>query len=99
MARLARVVALGIPHHVTQRANARRFVLESDSDKLVYVDLLRQHCTLYELSLLGYCMMSNHVHLVAIPRKIDSLASTLKNAHGRYATYWNASINSRLFPI
>ena len=94
MARLARVVAVDIPHHVTQRANARRFILESDSDKLVYVDLLRQHCTLYGLSLLGYCLMSNHVHLVVIPLKIDSLRLTMKNAHGRYATYWNASHSS-----
>lgn len=94
MARLARVVAVDLPHHVTQRANGRRFILESDSDKLVYVDLLRQHCTLYELSLLGYCLMSNHVHLVVIPRKIESLPETMKNAHGRYATYWNASHSS-----
>ena len=94
MARLARVVAVDIPHHVTQRANARRFILESDSDKLVYLDLLRQHCTLYELSVLGYCLMSNHVHLVVIPPKADSLPLTMKNTHGRYATYWNASHSS-----
>jgi REP-associated tyrosine transposase len=91
MARLARVVAVDIPHHVTQRANARRFILEADSDKLVYLDLLRQYCILYELSVLGYCLMSNHVHLVVTPRRIDSLQLTLKNTHGRYAAYWNAS--------
>jgi putative transposase len=94
MARLARVVVAGIPHHVTQRGNARRFILESDSDKLVYLDLFRQYCTLYELSLLGYCLMSNHVHLVVTPAKIESLALTLKNAHGAYASYWNASHSS-----
>jgi putative transposase len=94
MARLARVVAVDVPHHVTQRGNARRFILESDSDKLVYLELLRQYCTLYELSLLGYCLMSNHVHLVVIPGKIDSLWLTLKNTHGRYAAYWNAGHSS-----
>jgi len=91
MARLARVVAVDVPHHVTQRANARRFILERDSDKLVYVDLLGQYCTLYGLSLFGYCLMSNHVHLVVTPLKIDSLHLTMKNTHGRYAAYWNAS--------
>jgi hypothetical protein len=40
MARLARVVVVDIAHHVTQRGNARRFILESDSDKLIYVGLL-----------------------------------------------------------
>ncbi len=94
MARLARVVAVDIPHHVTQRANARRFILESDSDKFVYLDLLRQYCTLYELSILGYCLMSNHVRLVVTPAKIASLPLTMKDTHGRYATYWNASHSS-----
>jgi putative transposase len=68
MARLARVVAVDIPHHVTQRGNGRRFILESDSEKLVYLDLRRQYCTL-ELLLLGYYLMSNHVHLVVTPTR------------------------------
>ena len=78
MARLARVIALDVPHHVTQRGNARRYILDSDSDRLVYLDLLRHSCQLYKLSLLGYCLMSNHVHLVVTPRSTDSLALALK---------------------
>src|ERR1017187_7068897 len=62
MARLARVVALDTPHHITQRGNGRQYILESDTDRLVYLDLLRKHCRLHRLSLLGYCLMSNHVH-------------------------------------
>jgi len=38
--------------------------------------------------------MSNHVHLVVTPRKNDSLALALKNTHGRYAAYWNATHSS-----
>jgi len=34
--------------------------------------------------------MSNHVHLVAVPRKADVLARALKETHGRFASYWNA---------
>ena len=89
MARIARVVALDTPHHVTQRGNARQFILDSDSDRLVYLDLLRHYSGLHQLSLLGYCLMSNHVHLIVIPRQVDSLAATLKKTHGRYAAYWN----------
>ena len=39
------------------------------------------YCTLYELSLLGYCLMSNHVHPVVTPAKVDSLPLTPKNTH------------------
>jgi len=67
VARLARVVAVDVPHHVTQRGNARQCILDSDADRMVYLDLLRRYAQLHELSLVGYCLMSNHVHLVAIP--------------------------------
>ena len=85
MARLARVVAVDVPHHVTQRGNARRFILDVDADRMVYLNLLRQNIELHGVSLIGYCLMSNHVHMVAIPHKMDGLARALKDTHGRYA--------------
>ena len=91
MARLPRVIAPDTPHHVTQRGNARRFILESDPDRLVYLQLLQHYCRLHQLSLLGYCLMSNHVHLVAVPHQPGSLAAVLKHVHGRYAAYFNAA--------
>ena len=94
MARFARVIALDVPHHVTQRGNARQFILASDAERIVYLDLLRHYSSLHRLSLLGYCLMSNHVHLIVIPRQMDSLAAALKNTHGRYAVYWNAQHKS-----
>jgi putative transposase len=81
-------------HHVTQRGNARQVILANDADCIAYLELLRQHCELYRLSLLGYCFMSNHVHLIAVPDTAEALAQTLKHTHGRYASYWNASQSS-----
>jgi len=51
VARLARVVAVDVPHHVTQRGNARQYILDSDADRMVYLDLLRRYAQLHELSL------------------------------------------------
>ena len=90
MARLARVIAVGVPHHITQRGNPRRFILQDEADRKVYLDLLRQSTELHGVALIGYCLMSNHVHLVAVPRKADVLARALKETHGRFASYWNA---------
>jgi putative transposase len=78
------------PHHITQRGNGRRFVLEPDADRLVYLQLLRHYCQLHQVALAGYCLMSNHVHLIAAPRRADSLALALEQAHGRFAAYFNA---------
>jgi putative transposase len=63
------VVAVDVAHHVTQRGNARQYILTSDAERTVYLDLLRQSVQLHSLSVIGYCLMSNHVHLVVIPRK------------------------------
>lgn len=94
MTRLARVIALEVAHHVTQRGNARQFILTSDADREVYPDLLRENLARYAASLIGYCLMSNHVHLVMVPRQSDALAKALKHTHGRYAAYWNGKHRS-----
>lgn len=94
MVRFARVVAPGTPHHITQRGNTRRFILERDAERSIYLDLLHQGMERYGMSLFGYCLMSNHVHLIAVPEKKDALARTLKDVHGRFASYWNAANRS-----
>ncbi len=91
MPRLLRVVAAGVPHHVTQRGNARRDVFHSDSDRMVYLGLLRDHARKRSVIVLGYCLMSNHVHLVVVPPAPDAMALLLRDIHGRYAAYKNTA--------
>ena len=43
---------------------------------------------------MGYCLMSNHVHLVMVPDRADALAAALKQTHGRYAAYWSTKHGS-----
>ena len=47
---------------------------------------------LYGVSILGYCLMTNHVHLVAVPKEADALAQVLGRTHGRYASYANTRL-------
>ena len=94
LARLARIVAVDVSHPLTQRGNGRRFILDCDADRAVYLSLLRENIAVYRVTLIGYCLMSNHIHLIAIPRMADGLALALKHTHGRYAFYWNAAHNS-----
>lgn len=90
MARLARVIAVGVPHHITQRANARHFIPQEEAERKVYLDLLRHGMELWGVGLIGYCLMSNHIHLIAVPERADRLARALQETHGRFASYWNA---------
>jgi putative transposase len=92
--RLPRVIAVGVAHHVTERGNGRRFLLESNADRREYLDLLRENLASHEVRLVGYCLMSNHVHLIVIPGNVEGLALSMKHTHGRYASYWNVLHNS-----
>jgi putative transposase len=62
----------------------------TEEDHQTYLRLLRGNLTDSEVRLLGWCMMTNHVHLIAIPGREDSLAVLFRRVHGRYAQYYNA---------
>ncbi len=84
MARLARVVAPGLPHHVTQRGNRHQTVFFSDEDYVAYKVLLAEHCAAAGVAVWAYCLMPNHVHLILIPPDEDALRRALGEAHRRY---------------
>ena len=89
MSRKPRLVLLGSPHHVTQRGNNRAPIFNEDDDRREYLGLLAHHAARAKLTIAGYCLMSNHVHLVVIPQAEDSLASALRRDHGEYAQRFN----------
>jgi len=93
MRREPRVVALGLPHHITQRGNARQDVFTTDSIRHAYLKLLSEHAAGNGLRLLAYCLMTNHVHVVAVPTNASSMANTLRHAHGRFSQAWNTLEN------
>jgi REP-associated tyrosine transposase len=85
MPRIARVVAVDVPHHVTQRGNNRQAVFLNDFDRRCYCKLLAEWSRRCGLRVLGYCLMTNHVHLVVVPERTDGLARGLGRAHFLYA--------------
>ena len=89
MPRAARVVIPGYPHHVTQRGNNRQEVFFVDSDRGVFLGQLAQAAERFELVIEGYCLMTNHIHLVATPKREDSLAGCLKRVNQLYAQQVN----------
>jgi putative transposase len=90
MARLARAVAAGVPHHITQRGNRRQPTFFGDADFRAYLDLLAAWCGRSGVEVWAYCLMPNHVHLVAVPAAGDSLRRALGEAHRRYTRAINA---------
>jgi len=90
MSRIARAVVEGMPHHITQRGNGRAIVFDTEADRTVYVNLLRRNSIQYRLTLWAWCLMTNHIHLLAVPERRDSLHRALGRTHAEYAHYLNA---------
>ena len=84
MARIARVVVPGTPHHVVRRGVRRMDVFFSDDDRRAYLDLLSEQGRRFGVHYLAWCLMTNHVHLIAIPEQELSLARGIGEAHRRY---------------
>ena len=89
MPRIARIVVPGAPHHVIQRGNGGKDVFHTDSDRNLFLFMLRESCRQQELAIRSYCLMDNHVHLLAVPGKQASLVKGLQIVHQRYAQYYN----------
>ena len=84
MARLARVVASGYPHHVTQRGNRRQPTFFCDDDYREYLRLMSASCAASGTEVWTYCLMPNHVHLIMVPQQGDGLRSAIAEAHRRF---------------
>ena len=89
MPRSKRIVVPGLPHHITQRGNGRADVFDSDDDRVVFLDLLAAYSLQYRLTVWGYCLMSNHFHLIAVPSHEDAAAKALGRLEADYARYVN----------
>jgi putative transposase len=94
MPRIARLVVPDYPHHITQRGNYRQIVFNDDADRRQYLELISLYSKKFHLTILSYCLMSNHVHFIAVPKNEDSLASTFRIAHTRYSQYFNKKIQT-----
>ena len=89
MARLARVVIPGVPHHLTQGGNRRQKVFFCDDDYRAYLELMREWCAERGVAVWAYCLMPNHVHLIVVPDSEDGLRRAIGEAHRRYTRMVN----------
>ncbi len=94
MPRIARIVIPNYPYHITQRGNNKRNIFSEDRDKEKYLSYIDGYSENYDLSILSYCLMGNHVHFVAIPGNENSLSKTYGQAHHRYFYYYNKKMNA-----
>ncbi len=89
MTRFARLVVVGVPHHVIMRGHRRQRVFFRDEDRRLYLGLLHKHGQRDGLKYWAYCLMDNHVHLIVVPLHPDSFKRGLGIAHWKYSLLIN----------
>ena len=90
MPRRRRCLLPGVACHITQRGVDRRETFSSAEDRYTYLGLLRQSLEDTEVRILAYCVMSNHLHQIAVPAREDSMSILIRRVHSRYAQYYNS---------
>lgn len=89
MARLPRLVVPDYPHHLTQRGVRSMDIFTGDEDRFAYLAFIAEECNRYDVAVLAWCLMTNHVHFVAVPKSETSLARAFGEAHRRYTRMRN----------
>lgn len=89
MPRTARIIAPNYPHHITQRGNNRADVFFDDEDKAIYLSLLKKYCEKLTVSIWAYCLMSNHLHILAVPTTEGSLSRCIGRTNLLYTQHIN----------
>jgi len=95
MSNLRRIVIPGLPHHICHRGNFRQAIFFRDSDRRLYLDLLAEHSRHYGLSIQAWCLMPNHVHIIATPHDLNGLHYTFERVEGDYARSLHIRLHRR----
>lgn len=66
-----------------------------DDDYRAYIALLAEWCRKCSVTIWAYCLMPNHVHLIAVPENDDALRRGIGEAHRRYSRMINFRENWR----
>jgi len=89
MPRQSRIVIPELAHHITQRGNYRQNIFDNEGDYKQYSEWISEYAEENNVDILAYCLMSNHVHFIVIPKKEEDLSKVFKTVHMRYSHYLN----------
>ncbi|HWQ68878.1 MAG TPA: transposase [Patescibacteria group bacterium] len=79
----------GYPHHITQRGVRSIPIFSNDIDRRAYLDTMAEQLSRFGVEALAWCLMTNHTHLIAVPKDSAMLARAIGEAHRRYTRMKN----------
>jgi putative transposase len=89
MPRANRFQQPGTVCHLTHRCHNRAFLLGFARDRSEYRERLRQACKQFSVSLLDYCLTSNHIHEIALESYQGAISRMMQKLEGDFASSFN----------
>ena len=81
-----------ICHHIVQGIN-KEYIFKKEEDKKKYLNLLMKYYKDYEIDIICYCIMDNHIHLILHSDNINNISSFMRMVNSIYAMYYNKKYN------
>lgn len=79
--------SLGIYHVMTRGINKTN-IFNDDMDRKVFMKYLLEFKNEYDIKVLAYCLMSNHVHIL-LKDEHDNISNAMKSINIKYSQYFN----------
>lgn len=89
MARLARVCPIDVPQHIIQRGNNHHICFVDDADFSAYANWLKVYAEKFSVDIHAWVFMTNHVHLLCTPHKVDGISKMMQALGRQYVRYFN----------
>jgi len=78
-----------LPLRGANRGNNRNKVFFAQQTRRKYLELLRQYAQDWNVTILAYCLMTNHIHLLAKPHQLNALSKMMQGVSQAYSKYVN----------
>ncbi len=85
MPRQARLILENVCYHIITRGNQKQTVFRDEDDYKTYLKFVSKYKERYGVRIYGWCLMSNHVHMVI---ETDSLSKAMHGINLSYAQYF-----------
>lgn len=95
MPRPERFTPAGVPVHITQRGNFRQPVFVGESEYWSFLDLLVRYAEKYRNVIVGYCLMTNHYHLVVIPERDGGVSQMMRDVNSTHSRRVNERLDRK----
>lgn len=89
MPRIARLQVPDVPLHIVQRGHNRMTCFADDKDHELYLGLIEQFGRACACTVHAYVLMTNHVHLLLTPARLESASDLMRAIGQRYVQHFN----------